>query len=240
MPVYHQSVSLNCESAGRCFQQGKGSRSLLQALRKLREPSLTALLSCAGAPSPGAQYSRRLSGCPSCPTPASTPTSSSSSTPTTGRRPTSPTTAASTERTEMKGEWGVENAITASPLSVVCTIVVMVRSSLVGASTRWINNVNHWNSMQWFILLFMAFWFDKNRMKNNHSNTVQIILNNFNETELVLKACSPWNASCLMFHVSDVEHDDCLCLRKTKSMEDFVTGRYLELDNYGCCISICI
>ena len=116
----------------------------------------------------------------------------------------------------------------------------MVRSSLVGASTRWINNVNHWNAMQWFILLFMAFWFDKNRMKNNHSNTVQIILNNFNETELVLKACSPWNVSCLMFHVSDVEHDDCLCLRKTKSMEDFVTGRYLELDNYGCCISIFI
>ena len=124
MPVYHQSVSLNCESAGRYFQQGKGSRSLLQALRKLLEPSLTALLSCAGAPSPGAQYSRRLSGCPSCPTPASTPTSSSSSTPTTARRPTSPTTAASTERTEMKGEWGVENAITASPLSGVCTIVV--------------------------------------------------------------------------------------------------------------------
>ena len=30
-------MSLNCESAGRCFQQGKGSRSLLQALRKLRE-----------------------------------------------------------------------------------------------------------------------------------------------------------------------------------------------------------
>ena len=92
----------------RRLQHGDGpSGCLLQALQKLRETSLTALLSCAGAPSPGAQYSRRLSGCPSCPTPASTPTSSSSSTRTTGRRPTSPTTAASTERTEMKGEWGV-------------------------------------------------------------------------------------------------------------------------------------